>query len=374
MAAEKKTAEPCGGDAMQANIITPTPVASNRALPVLGEMKLPGSNWTVRGASMARSHTGFHLIQPNVMLDAGVGLLEHVCPAMILVTHSHWDHVNALCSILRGNKDPPVILAPVEVISRLWTLTRASQTCKIPSADVALSIGAPPVTGFNAIWGAVRNVISRWWTPAHASQTTKIPSDDELSIAAPPELRTPGVEVKGYNATWVAVTDGSRYVLQRKDNPLVVGVVGLDHASPSCGYLLSEQRNQLMAQYRDTTPAEKAALRAKGESIMEMIEKPLLAFICDTSNKPFENEKTRARIMRFPSVMMECTFIPSKHADEAEKRTHLCWGAHVRKLAVSHPSVTFVLFHFSQRYLDKALILAAFEGEELPPNVRLWTR
>jgi hypothetical protein len=108
MAAEKRQqVDGCGGAGtagLQA-ASTPTPVALSRALPVVGELKLPGSKWTVRGASVARSHTGFHLAEPNVLLGAGVGLLEHVCPALILVSRGHWDRVSALCSILRGNED-----------------------------------------------------------------------------------------------------------------------------------------------------------------------------------------------------------------------------------------------------------------------------
>lgn len=63
----------------------------------------PGTQYQLSGHSRALERTGFLLLGEGlrIVLDAGVDIPDMMTPDMILVTHTHIDHCNALPMMAR---------------------------------------------------------------------------------------------------------------------------------------------------------------------------------------------------------------------------------------------------------------------------------
>ena len=74
------------------------------------ETKLPNSNLTIRGYSRGSEKTCFYIPQLELFLDAGIGLPFN--PKVLLITHGHSDHLQALPMLLACIKTKPIVCVP----------------------------------------------------------------------------------------------------------------------------------------------------------------------------------------------------------------------------------------------------------------------
>jgi ribonuclease Z len=70
--------------------------------------KIPNTQLTLRGASVAAEQTGFYVKEIGVFLDAGITC--DFIPKIICITHLHLDHYKGLSSILCTSS--PLIIVP----------------------------------------------------------------------------------------------------------------------------------------------------------------------------------------------------------------------------------------------------------------------
>jgi ribonuclease Z len=100
---------------------------------------------------------------------------------------------------------------------------------------------------------------------------------------------------------------------------------------------------------------------------------PSFAFICDTS---IEILVTFPRIVTFPIVIIECTFLYPEERENARETKHIHWED-LRPYVVANPNTIFVLIHFSLRYKEEEIIqFFRSQREEHPEesydNLKVW--
>jgi ribonuclease Z len=149
---------------------------------------------------------------------------------------------------------------------------------------------------------------------------------------------------------------------------LRVKAIDCDHSVPTISYLFSKYTDKLKESYRGRSGKELAQLRKSGTAIMDTVCQPLFAFVCDTSIKTVA--KYEDTLSQYPYVIIECTFLYPDELERARQTRHIHWSQ-LRPYVVAHPSVTFVLIHFSLRYRDEE-IDEFFAGEQVS-NAVPWT-
>src|SRR4051794_40116159 len=95
---------------------------------------IPGTNgWTLSGHSRALERTGFFISEVGIVLDGGVDLPTPTKqPNMVLITHTHIDHMGAIASLVRHQegRDPLHIFAPRLQVHRLRQFVQLSFAVK----------------------------------------------------------------------------------------------------------------------------------------------------------------------------------------------------------------------------------------------------
>jgi ribonuclease Z len=149
-----------------------------------------------------------------------------------------------------------------------------------------------------------------------------------------------------------------------------VYVIECFHTVSNVGYIIAEQRHKLKDEFKGLNQQDLIKLKNEGLEIMEQIEIPLLAYLCDTNANIFREEG----IFQCSVIMIECTFLEDSMKFEANERGHLVWSDR-REHVEAHPNILFILFHFSQRYKDEDIqkfFKTASSNQTRPPNVLLW--
>jgi len=86
-------------------------------------------------------------------------------------------------------------------------------------------------------------------------------------------------------------------------------------------------------------------------------------FLGDTSKIVLENEN----IYKYKTIMIECTFILDEELEQADITQHMHWN-YLKPYVEKYPDITFVLFHFSQRY-KRTEIESFFEIQKVDNNL-----
>jgi ribonuclease Z len=95
----------------------------------------------------------------------------------------------------------------------------------------------------------------------------------------------------------------------------------IQHRVPGLGFLLSERRHRLRAEFAGRPGDDIRAASAAGETVSESVEHPLVAYSGDTAKGIFElvpKEALRAKVF-----LLECTFLEPRHLDKAAEWGHL---------------------------------------------------
>lgn len=307
--------------------------------------RLPSaSEWTLSGHSRALERTGFILSGPaTLLLDAGIDVPNSSAPDMILITHTHIDHCNALPMLARHERPgrPTHIFAPSKVINRLREFVQLSFSVKVDydkevpphyctPARVYADDGEPVFEDWEAH--------SRRWRPVAAGLT--IP---------------------------VGTGKGNKQII-------VVQTVLLFHNKCSTvGYIISERRSKVRQDLEGRDKKETAAnvmlAKSRGELVKVDVDRPIMAFICDTTIDAITTGPHAHLILSTPVVAIECTYLDAAMELEATSRGHICWSqlcpiAAAKLSCLTDLPFSLILMHFSLRYSDSD-ILAFFTNPEL---------
>lgn len=261
------------------------------------------------GCSRARHATAFVVPELGLALDAGArvhaGLHEDV-----FITHTHSDHVHMLTHVKTRRKPP------------------------------------------------------RLHVPAHAADLV------ERFLLVAQELTDNQVTPEGFvrdpSYTLRPLEVGAVADLPRRGLKLRVRTVGTTHSVPSLGYLFFEVREKLKAELLGRAGAEIAALRRAGEVVTEEVERPLFAFLGDTTAEVFHRHP---EVLGMPVVITECTFLTEAEQARAEQTRHTCWPT-LQPLIEAHPRTCFVLGHLSLRYTEAEV--QALTAARSAANVVWW--
>lgn len=273
---------------------------------------IPNTRWTIRGFSRSAYRTGFYVPELDLMLDAGPQNFNK--PSHILITHTHLDHIAGLPLSLIGDE----------------------------AGDHMFHIHAP-----DACTPFIRNYIAATFS---------------ANVVRDASAQTDG---------WYTLTGHRPHTsldITTKNTRLRVSVLECDHGVPTIGYGIAEIKQKLSAAYAGLEGHAIAALRKNGTIVTEDVVCPRFAYVCDTSIETFALNPTL--LSTYPTVFIECTFFMPDEVDNAKRTKHVHWND-LKPLVVAHPHVTFILFHFSQRYRDAEI--EAFFANERIANVHAWT-
>lgn len=301
------------------------------------------SGWTVCGHSKALERTGFILSGPavTILLDAGVDLANSSAPDIVLITHTHIDHCNALPMLVRHDPRPgnlTHIFVPHLVLNRLREFVQLSFSVKVNEGE---------------------ELPERYCTPPREM------IDNGEPVFAPWEEHTrrwrpvsPGLSIP------VALGKAGKQII-------TVQTVQLFHnRCSSIGYILSERKSKMRPELeggtKQQTTANVLAAKKRGEQISLNTDIVFFAFICDTSIEAVSGvdaSRPQAKlILSSPVVMIECTYLEPEMEGEALKRGHICWSqlcAVVRPIFTDPDrcgKFTVALMHFSLRYSDEDIL------------------
>lgn len=355
---------------------------------------LPGTAWKISGHSRALERTGFSLTGggATILLDAGVDLPDMSHPDVILITHTHIDHCNALPMLARYTVTgaPMHIFVPGPVLQRLREFVSLSFSMKVDEGDVVPDhyTSPPPfpppppeldvisdTCSVEPLYHPWEASIRRWYPVKHSQQ---IP----LKLG------------KGGNKMYVVET------------------VQLMHTVSTVGYIVYERRTKIFPEVMKRLESEcknKRDLgnliqkaRASGEVIEYYKDICICAFICDTSAEALKSGLHASRILAAPVVIIECTYLEESFTAEANRRGHVVWAGEAGLCNVVRERIfpttqtdddngtpsgsvaTFILMHFSLRYSDTEIVKFFLNPEAVqlgsavatagagPPHVVLW--
>lgn len=273
--------------------------------------KIPGTQWTISGYSRSAYRTGFYIPSLKMMLDAGPQNFNE--PEVILITHSHLDHIACLPFTLFNNGPQPQIYVPAE-------------------AECLINEYIKSVFSVNAC-----------------------------------EKITP--EPHWYKV--IPLKAGDVFPVSAKNTNLEIEVFACDHAIPTVSYGISIIKDKLRDELRGLDNKNIINLKQTGVILTEKVKEKKLAYVCDTSISFFENNKG---VLDYKVIFVECTYFSPGEESLAKENRHIHWKS-LKKYVIDYPDITFVLFHFSQRYRDEE-ILDFFQKEMEETgikNIYCWT-
>jgi len=276
--------------------------------------KSVGKSLTLIGRSRAAHATGFAIPELEWQLDAGA-VVHGQKPWCIFVTHTHTDHAHLLTQF-RARRKPPIIFLPYSAVPLVENFLTAVQEM----TD-----------------NQVRDTVNNPWITSYTMHPLQ-----------PPEQ--------------VLLTKGD------KPTDLVLDVVECTHSVPCVGFCFSHRVKKLKAEYQGLSSNEIAQLRKSGTAVTEEVDKPLFAFMGDTTPKVFEENEW---LTTCPVVITECTFLEDDEIENAERTKHTHWRD-LAPIIRANPQCEFVLIHFSKRYTDSQIRQFFAREENSLPNILPW--
>jgi len=137
-------------------------------------------------------------------------------------------------------------------------------------------------------------------------------------------------------------------------------------------YCFSEMRKKLKEEYKQLQGKDIGKLAKEGVDLYDMVAIPLFVFLGDTTAIIF---KLHPEILKFPMIIIECTFFTEGQEKLAEESYHIHWN-YIKDIVYSNPQIVFILTHFSLRYKSEEIIsfFKALEDNTEKPlkNIVVW--
>lgn len=276
-------------------------------------VKLNGTQYTLRGFSIAGYRTNFYIKELNLMLDAGIS--SNFTPNIILITHGHSDHIANLPFHLYGNLkevEKTELYMPHQIESKI--------------SDFIYSM-------------------------------FKLSFDCE------------NINANFYNSNPVKLTEKQNYsYLTINKKKFRLEYFRCDHSVPCIGYGISELRRKLKDEYKGLESNEIAKLKKEGTKIDDEYYDNQFVFLGDTTSNLFNFEENK-NLLNYKNIIIECSFLYEDDIQHAIDKKHNHWKF-LSPYILSNPNVHFILIHFSPRY-KKEEIEKFFEKENIL-NITVW--
>ena len=275
---------------------------------------------TLMGWSVAALRTNFYIKELGIMLDAGLSAptftINH-----LLITHCHSDHVANLPYHLYSHK---------------------------PSDKIKIYVP-------KGIESHIKDYIeSAYLLSSHTF---------------PEQLNIKREELHLYNYyELVTVEPGNNISIQIKKVNYGLEIFKCYHPVPCVGYGIYNVRKKLKEEYTKLSGKEIGELRKNGVEINYDFVNKMFVYLGDTGKEIFEDGEWR-RIVEYPAIIIECTFILEDEKEQAIKTQHIHWDD-LEPIVDKYNKNTFILIHFSQRY-DNSEVKKFFE-EKKRSNVIPW--
>ena len=283
--------------------------------------QIPGaSQLTLMGWSVAALRTNFYIRELGIMLDAGLSAPNWVINHL-LITHCHSDHTANLPYHLYSHKP-----------------------------DNKIKIYVP-----KGIEAHIKDYIeSAYLLSSHTFPEEENIKREELHLYNFYEL--------------ITVEPGNNFPIQIKKANYGLEIFKCYHTVPCVGYGIYDIRKKLKEEYSKLTGKEIGELRKKGVDINYNYLNKMFVYLGDTGKEIFE-DKEWEKIVEYPTIIIECTFILKDEKEQAKKTQHIHWED-LEPIVDKYNKNTFILIHFSQRY-DNSEIKQFFE-EKKKTNVIPW--
>lgn len=275
---------------------------------------IPGSpQLTLMGWSVAALRTNFYIKELGLMLDAGLSgptfTINH-----LLITHCHSDHVANLPFHLYSYKPPDKI-----------------------------KIYVPK---------GIESHIKDYIESAYLLSSHTFP--EELNI------KREELYVYGF-FDLIIVEPGDNIPIQIKKVNYGLEIFKCYHPVPCVGYGIYNVRKKLKEEYIKLSGKEIGELRKSGIEINYDYINKMFVYLGDTGKEIFENEEWK-KIVEYPTIIIECSFILEDEKEQAIKTQHIHWDD-LEPIVDKYNKNTFILIHFSQRY-DNSEIRKFFEDKK----------
>lgn len=258
---------------------------------------------TIRGISVGGVYTSLAVPELGLCFDVGMALRSHSGIDTLFLSHAHADHAGAL----------------------------------------------PAFLGLRALHGRT--------SPLRVVLPAEIVEPLMTALTAMSELQRYPLEI-----TPVPMREGEKLALR---GDLEVRAFRTFHPVPSLGYLIVRRVAKLKPELHGLDGPEIARRRRAGEDVVNVEERPQLAYVTDTLVNVFDHNPD---LLRAPVLISECTFLDERKSLEAARA-----GCHIHldeiiERADSFQNEHIVLMHFSQLYTPEEV--RAILHRRLPPSLR----
>ena len=275
---------------------------------------------SLMGWSVAALRTNFYIKELGLMLDAGLSsptwTINH-----LLITHCHSDHCANLPFHLYSHK---------------------------PSDKIKIYVPK-----------GIEKHIKEFIESAYLLSSHTFPEEENIKRE----------ELHLYNYyELLTVEPGNNFPIQIKKATYGLEIFKCYHQVPCVGYGVYNIRKKLKEEYSKLGGKEIGELRKKGVEINYDLINKMFVYLGDTGKEIFENKEWE-KIVEYPTIIIECSFILKEEKEQAIKTYHIHWDF-IEPIIDKYNKNTFILIHFSQRY-DKSEIKKFFE-EKNKSNVIPW--
>ena len=247
----------------------------------------------VTGYSRAAHRTGLEIIGMDVLLDAGLDVQKSF--SNVFITHQHLDHVIFL-----------------------------------------------PQYTMNIENGKNMNVIST--TPILKSVQKYLTAALRMSQSIQDEI-TDEIIVKNAQTQLIPISSSSSYEFFNGKERWVVESIRCFHGIDSIGFGFSVEKVKLKDEYIALNGKDIKKLKDDKIEITYKKMEPIFVFLGDT-NKQIMTDET---IFKYPTIIIECTYIYSDEISLAKKNNHIHWND-IKDIIKQKESIQFILIHFSMKY------------------------
>jgi ribonuclease Z len=224
---------------------------------------------------------------------------------------------------------------------------------KLPSFRTLLEFGRAPedVVGYPTV-AVSHGHLDHIAGLAHYASRRRLQGLPPARILVPSEAVGPVVrwveaceelEKIRYSIEVVPASPGDRITLR---NDLELTVLPGRHRVPAVGYLFSEVKHKLLAEFDGRPGHELADLKARGVAVTRREEVPLLAYTGDCGEAIFD---AAPEILRAKVLLIECSFLLPDDVSRAREYAHIHLDDILAR-ADRFENEALVLTHFSQRY------------------------
>lgn len=272
------------------------------------KIKLPGTPaWEIMGYSQAARKTMLYCQQLHIAFDAGTECTQK--PKIIFISHTHYDHICMLISLLLSYEigETPIIVCPAGSMQYLknW----------VAAGIIMTKNNSAKAHAFVASLNFVPAIIPKGMT----------------------------------HVTMPSLTDGSPYTIINKIR-FKITLFKCNHSVPTTGYGFTEIRSRLKDEFKGLPQGELEEIKSRGIDITHEVELDHFCYLLDTDHEVLANPE----LEKFKTLITECTFWDPKDLKTAKQKKHMHF-INLKPYVICHPEQTIIAVHMSAKHTDKEI-------------------